>query len=334
MTAPVFLTIDTELTWRHQARGLSWEENFRRSYDAAGVGVPWQLQVLRRHGLRACFFVDPMPALVHGLGPAKRMVEPILAAGQDVQLHLHPFWADLAAGRPPRFELTGMDEAEQAGLIRTARDLLVEAGAPAPVAFRAGSYAADGGTLRGLCANGIQYDSSLNASHPRVSRVPSPSALAPRAVDGVAEFPVGQIAAPDGPLRHLQIAAVSGAELEGALAHAKAEAHPLITIVGHSFELARRDGLRPVSTLVRRFERLCATLERHGHPTLGGGDLRSVPLDREMAPAVSPRLRRAARQAEQAWVNMRHERPAELATAAAGTGMVGLEALLLIAAIE
>src|SRR3546814_7208243 len=82
MDCRVLLTVDTELTWGHHVRGCSWRENFARSYEAAGVGIPWQLRTLAEHRLKACFFVDPMPALVHGIEPIRRMVRPILDAGQ------------------------------------------------------------------------------------------------------------------------------------------------------------------------------------------------------------------------------------------------------------
>ena len=123
MMTQVLLTIDTELTWRHYARGAGWRENLAMSYDPAGAGVPYQLKQLARHGLRACFFVDPMPAMIYGLDPIRRMVEPILEAGQEVQLHLHPFWRDLAQGRrdDARFELTDFLADEQHELIVPAR---------------------------------------------------------------------------------------------------------------------------------------------------------------------------------------------------------------------
>ncbi|MGH6659079.1 MAG: polysaccharide deacetylase, partial [Sphingomicrobium sp.] len=76
MATRVLLTVDTELTWRHFAAGADWRENLALSFDPAGVGVPWQLERLARHGLKACFFVDPMPALVYGIEPVRRMVEP------------------------------------------------------------------------------------------------------------------------------------------------------------------------------------------------------------------------------------------------------------------
>jgi hypothetical protein len=132
MATRVLLTVDTELIWRHFAAGATWQENFERCYDAAGVGVPYQLETLHHYGLKACFFVDPMPALVYGIEPVKRMVAPILAAGQEVQLHLHSFWRMLAEGHTDGggFELTCFDYDRQLDLIRTARDLLMLAALP------------------------------------------------------------------------------------------------------------------------------------------------------------------------------------------------------------
>ncbi|HYE99251.1 MAG TPA: molybdopterin cofactor-binding domain-containing protein [Planctomycetota bacterium] len=148
----VLLTVDTALSWAAHAGGASWQENLSASFD------PRQLDLLRDQGLKGCFFVDPMPALVYGLEPVRRLVEPILAAGQDVQLLLHPVWQSVAEGfaEGTRFELTCFDAEDQLDLIETARDLLVEAGAPRPVAFRSGGYAADVRTLGALQT--VTYD--------------------------------------------------------------------------------------------------------------------------------------------------------------------------------
>ena len=164
----VFLTIDTELAWRHHAAGHDGATVVARSLEPAGVGIAHQLAVLARHALKATFFVDPMPALVFGLEPFARLVSAILAAGQEVQLHCHPNWSGARAddrGAHARFELIDYSEAEQRQLIAGARDLLIAAGAPPPVAFRAGSYAANDATLRVLAAIGFAYDSSHNGAH-------------------------------------------------------------------------------------------------------------------------------------------------------------------------
>lgn len=314
MQTRVLLTIDTELLWRHYAAGHGWQENLRRSYDPAGVGVPWQLEVLRDHGLKAVFFVDPMPAEVYGMEPIRRMVEPILAAGQEVQLHIHTFWRSVAEGvtEGAAFELTCFTEPQQRELLEGARALLVEAGVPEPIAFRSGSYAANEGTIRALRALGFHYDSSHNGSHhPNPSALPlPPDQIAPVELDGVIEVPVGQIEEAVGRLRHLQLCALSAEEMEAALLHAEANAHSLVTIVSHSFELAARDGVRPNLTVRRRFERLCAFLAEHRDalPTAWFADLAGLPLDRPARPLPARPLRRARRMAEQAWSSLVYDR--------------------------
>jgi len=314
MATRVLLTVDTELTWGHYARGLSWQENFARSFEAAGVGVPFQLEMLEQYGLKACFFVDPMPALIYGIEPVRRMVAPILEAGQEVQLHLHSFWKDLAEGKgkDSRFELTRFDPDQQLELIRIARALLVEAGAPPPVAFRSGSYAADDTTLDALVALGIRYDSSHNGSHhPWPSALSlDPALISPVGHRGVVEVPVGQLEDGPGRLRHLQLCAVSANELRQALLHAADERHPLVTLVSHSFELATRDVLKPNCFLRRRFERLCALLgaERDRLPTAHFAELDDLPLGGAATPLPAHAFRRARRMAQQAWSNAWYER--------------------------
>jgi len=309
MATRVLLTIDTELRWDPHVRGASWQENLALSYDSAGVGIPHQLARLAAHGLKACFFVDPMPALVHGIEPIRRMVEPILAAGQEVQLHLHPAWADPA---DPVFELAGLDRARQLDLIRTACDRLVEAGAPRPIAFRAGSYAADRATIEALAEAGIAFDSSHNGSqHPWASELPlDPRQIAPARLEGVVEVPVTQIDQGSRGLRHLQFCAVSFAEMRAALLHAARHGHPVVTLVGHSFELAARAGDRANPMLVRRFERLCRFLAGQAEllPTAHFADLADLPLEAQASPLRTRGLRTAARMAQQLWGNAVYER--------------------------
>lgn len=189
----VFLTIDTEFAWRHHAAGYDAATIHARSVEPAGVGLTGQLATLRRHGLKATFFVDPLPALVHGSEWVERMVTPVLAAGQEVQLHLHPNWHGASVtdrARHGRFELIDHDAPCQRALLEKAIDLLVAAGAPRPVAFRAGSYAASDATLSALAALGIGYDSSHNGNHapwPSAIGLP-PSRIAPVLRRGVVEL--------------------------------------------------------------------------------------------------------------------------------------------------
>lgn len=318
MAVPVFLTVDAELMWRHHSDGLAGREIFARSLEPAGVGVSYQLDLLARHGLKACFFVDPMPALTFGLAPVRRVVETILAAGQEVQLHLHPNWTGARAGdkgaRSSRFELVEYSGSEQRHLIAGATDLLTAAGAAPPIAFRAGSYSANDDTLRALAQLGFVYDSSHNGSdHPWPSAIGlPPRQIAPIAHEGMIEIPVTVIEERPGALRNFQICALSVGEMRAALDHALAERHAAVTIVSHGFELANRAGTRPNAVHVRRFEALCALLGERADsmPTRHFADRPNLRLGQNDAPLGPDPLRTRWRQAEQLWSNMVAERAA------------------------
>lgn len=317
MPTRVFITIDTELMWRHHARGLDAETIAARSFEPAGVGVTWQLDQLARHGLKACFFVDPMPAMVYGLDPFKALVRTILDRGQEVQLHLHPNWAGASTqdrGAHSPFELIDYDYDEQLELIGTAASLLRAMGAPRPVAFRAGSYAASDDTLGALAELGFLYDSSHNgAEHPWPSAIALPQRqIAPVVHRGVVEVPVSLIEDRSRHLRHFQICALSSAEMRAALDHATAAGHECVTIVGHGFELANRAGTGPNAIHVRRFEELCRMLAERRSTLVtthfaGQPDFDLGRDDRPLGPNV---VRTGLRQAEQLWSNLVAERAA------------------------
>ena len=317
MPTPVFLTVDTEFAWRHHRAGLDLARVYERSLEPAGVGVTYQLARLRAHGLKATFLVDPMPALVYGLVPLRGSRGTILDAEQDVQLHLHPNWTDArlddrSAHAPGN--LTDYDRSGQQALIEAARALLVDAGAPSPVAFRAGSYAANPDTLEALAALGFAVDSSHNGSmQPDFSKVDlAPTHMAPLRHRGLIEVPVSLIEDRPGRLRTVQICALSASEMRAALGHARVARHAAVVIVSHGFELANRAGTAPNMVHVRRFDALCALLEEHQAmlPTHVLGAVPPLPLDRRDAPMKPHAARYYWRQAEQLWSNIVAERAA------------------------
>ena len=167
----LYFTIDTEYESGFTARrgAGSREANFDRSIrgrTATGDGgIFHQMDVFDAHGLKAVFFVDPMPALIWGTGAIADIVEPVLKRGHDVQLHLHTEWLAIAGDRNPLGERTGPNLKhfsfdEQCQLLDLAIGFLMDAGAPRPVAFRAGNYGANDDSLRALAANGLTHDTS------------------------------------------------------------------------------------------------------------------------------------------------------------------------------
>lgn len=268
----VYLTIDTELTsGLYRAHGVGKiREIFEKSIEGKtveeDVGIGYQMEVLDRHGLRAVFFVDPMPALLFGAQLIRDIVQPIMERGHDVQLHMHTEWlqyvqTSLLNGRVGN-NIKNFSLEDQSVLIRYARDILMEAGAPAPVAFRAGNYGANDDTLRALALNHIQYDSSLC---PGIEKSACDIGLS-RAVDsplehcGTIEVPIAAIHGPMGRKRHAQLTALSTWEMLSAIDYSQKNEKTSFTLVSHSFELMSRDRLH-VNRIVRyRFEKLCAAL--------------------------------------------------------------------------
>lgn len=313
----VFITIDTEFAFGIAARdpAAHWRGNFARSISCetpgGAVGIDYQMDVLDAHGLRAVFFVDPMPALVWGVEPVAAIVAPIAARGHDVQLHIHTEWLSLAGTANPLGGRTGnnikdFSFEQQCILLARARDLLVEAGAPVPVAFRAGNYGSNDDTLRALAAIGMQYDTShcpgFPFSHSDITLGPQDRSVCTH--HGTIEIPAGAIAGPRGSLRHAQVTALSAGEMLAAIAHARDCGVPSFTLVSHSFELLSRDRQRINALVRRRFERLCAGIARMPGvttATYAAEPPRPCPAPVPLLPH-NP-LRTAARMAEQALAN-------------------------------
>ena len=323
----VFLTVDTEI-W---PRAAGWPhtplppgetcERERAAYFWGGEardrrGLPYQLETLARHGLKATYFVDPLFSRCLGAPLLGEVVGAIAGAGQEIGLHLHPEWlTDPRCRDLPEFAgplLHQYDAEAQGQLVRAGLRILSDAGASAICAFRAGTWGANLVTLRALAAAGIRFDSSLNAytaaSFPDLTD--RSAWLQPRSLEGVWEFPVTFfVDRPPKGTRPLHVTACTFSELALALEHAHAQGWFSVVIVFHCFEFVRvaelgRPGGRvgPQRLLARRFERLCRYLSRHRDrfQTSSFAELGSVPATPiGQSPARSNRVRTLTRQASQ-----------------------------------
>ncbi|MES3020530.1 MAG: hypothetical protein V4857_02990 [Pseudomonadota bacterium] len=299
----VFITVDTEVWpntpgWPRTPIAAA-RTDFRResalyldgATGAGEFGVGYQLAMLARYGLKACFFVEPLAAARIGTAALEKVVGQVQRAGHEVQLHLHTEWlGDLHdATLPPRYRqfMHEFSMPEQAALIRAGAALLEQAGAAPVCAFRAGSFGANADTLRALAACGLAYDSSYNPTclHPDFAR--TPVLEQPARIGGVWEFPVSSYADYPRHRRHAQLCACSFAEMRAALMAAWQARWYSFVIVLHSFELLR--GRSPPHTpapdwrVVGRFESLCRLLDAER-------DKFSTTLFRELDPAQVPAL--------------------------------------------
>ena len=319
----VYITIDTEYSSGMVAElGTGCRaENFARTIacrsDSGEAGIDYQMDVFDRHDMKAVFFVDPMPALVWGTGAIADVVRPIVARGHDVQLHIHTEWLEWAGAANPLGEgrtgrnMADFTLAEQLVLLAWAKDTLVAAGAPAPVAFRAGNYGANDDTLRALAHFGLRYDSS---HCPALGGEISLGRRDRRPVEhcGVVEVPAGCIRSFGDELRHAQITALSAKELLCAVRHARDTGLDSFTVVSHSFELFNRDAGRINPVLKRRFERFIkglAAMEGVHTATFAGIPPEPLPKSYPPRPVLphSP-LRTGLRVVEQAVANVLHTR--------------------------
>lgn len=312
----VFLTVDTEVwpfaigwpttalpanhgSFAREVRGYIYGDT-----PDGQFGLPYQIETLRRHGLSATYFVEPLFAARAGMHHLREIVDLVQSGGQEVQLHIHTEWLGelhdpcLPAGF--RQHIRQFTEAEQALIIDKGIDLLGACGASDLRAFRAGNYGASFATLRALRRCGLHFDSSYNASYlGSACDMPTPRyLLQPREIDGIVEYPVSVFADPIGRLRHAQLCACSFGEMRESLLKARKAGWTSFVIVMHGFELVKQvrnpAKRRPDWVNVRRFEELCRFLAGH-RDQFSTRVFSELPVDRPpTAPAdalqrVSPR---------------------------------------------
>lgn len=317
MATKVQYTVDTELSLKLFQEGASAQENFESSICGScregEFGIFYQMDRLEAYGLTGVFFVDPLPALVYGPGVIARIVEPILKRGHEVQLHIHTEWLEFARDHELA-HLRGRNIADfsledQTRLLDQARALLMVAGAPRPMAFRAGNFGANDDTLRALSALAVQYDSSFN---PAFLEGECAIGLPPETPPftehlGVNIIPVSGIEDRPGNIRAVQLCALSSWEMRDALCHAAQDDWPCFTIVSHSFELLSRDRVRVNPIVKQRFEAMCLNIAEHAKLEPAGFNSLLPKRNTALTAVPSNLVRTALRYGEQAISRLRYE---------------------------
>lgn len=310
----VFITVDVEI-WCDGWRNLDakFPQAFQRYIygptPAGPMGLPFQVALLRDHGLQGVFFTEPLFAARFGAAPLAEIVGLLQDGGQEVQLHLHTEWVDeartalLDGPQQKRQHLRYFSPEEQTRLIGTGLAMLRAAGAREVNAFRAGSFAFNRATLGALAANGLAIDASYNASMfgPDSGVLPGQLLTDSLVYDGIVEYPMTVFCDGSARLRHVQLTSCSWAEMEGLLWQALARGDRSFVILSHGFEMLNPAKTRADSVVVQRFRRLCAFLERHRDQfRVQGFAGQALPdTSAQPAPMVSPRHRTAWRMVEQ-----------------------------------
>jgi len=280
MKTAVHITIDTE-----SAMAGAWDDPTRSPLPASrhifcenesgAYGIPLIMAELRRHGFGATFFCETLAGRVLGQADTRRVVEALLAGGQDVQLHLHPVYWHYSRRKGTRtsgFDLLGEHPVdEQVALLEEAADLFRACTGRAPTVFRAGNFAVSRTTLRLLGKQGIVIDSSFNAANgERLSLAdepPVPNTV--QNIEGVWEVPItvarSHIREGNG-YKPFDPVALSVREMQTILESAHAASMPHVTLVFHCFSLVKARDMsysefRPNRIVMARLQALLAFLD-------------------------------------------------------------------------
>ena len=271
----ISITFDVEV-WCGGWRDLdsSFPGSFQRYVygdGPAGYALPKTLEWMNEFGLQGVFFLEPLFSYRFGIEPLKEIVELILGAGQEVQLHLHPEWSDeaspalVARGSAKRPYMYQYPFEQQVELIARGIEALLLCGVPRPTAFRAGSYACNRDTYRALAANQIWVDSSLNTAYPgsgedlrRAER-----SNVPGLIEGVKQVPVTVFRDGLGKMRHWQVGAAGFAESVHLIQQAAHKGYTHLVLVSHNFEMLVPGKSKTDPIVARRFRKLCSWLADH-----------------------------------------------------------------------
>lgn len=279
------ITIDTEFSIGGAfARPLDLSPIAEANVDCpAGEqenGLPFLIDIFREYGISATFFVEALNTAYFGDAPMGGIVERILRAGQDVQLHIHPCWLTFRSqdwvrkltNVPPSDRCDGRSLDDLVEMILEGSKALERFGASWPIAMRAGGLRADRTTYLAMAAAGLHLASNLGVA----LFCPNDPDLQHEGgrhwIGDVLEVPVLSYSQLRLGRREwsrlLTIAASSWSETEHLLWQAHERGVPTIVLLTHPFEFIKGDRLDQSSLRINRFNkyrmrRLCAFIADH-----------------------------------------------------------------------
>jgi peptidoglycan/xylan/chitin deacetylase (PgdA/CDA1 family) len=157
----LFITIDVE-AGSYKGKPNTLSDRIYGYIDGEYWGVPKMMELCKKYNVSATFFVDVYEYKYYGENAFKKIVTEIKENGFDVQLHAHPRWHyENNKDKMWQYSLE-----QQTEIIREGKKLIYGWTGVAPIAFRAGAFAADENTLKALEMNEIFFDSSLAFNYP------------------------------------------------------------------------------------------------------------------------------------------------------------------------
>ncbi len=241
-------------------------------------GLGFLLDLFQKYQTKSTFFVECANYFYFGDEPMQGYVRRIQAAGQDVQLHVHPCW--LHFNKNPSIGTFSQNDScagRETGELKRIFDLCVRVferwTGKKPLALRTGSLHVDRTVYRVMAELGIPLSSSIGLGVFR-PEVPELQLMSGRhQIEGVMELPVlsyqdfSMFGNPH--IKTLQITSCSWPEMKALLWQARRYGVDNVVILTHPFEYFKTNGER-FEKLTRnrvnqqRLEKLCRFI--HSHP--------------------------------------------------------------------
>lgn len=278
MKTKVAITIDTEPSVAGAFSDPARYEPLLHEPVWGGVGgkseaLGFITETLQSHGLCASFFVETVHLAWFPADAMGAYVRLLHAAGQDIQLHLHPVWSRFEGGRyaTQNDRCAELPEARLAELITDGAARIKTWCGKEPVCLRTGNFSVSTSVYHAMRRAHLPLASNVcvAVAPPKEPGLHFTGGV--HRIEGIMELPVtcfrdhGPVGR--GRYRPLQISACSAEELCALLSALNGAGGAHAVVVTHPFEFVKWSGpdfrrLRANRTVQRRFRRLCRFLEQ------------------------------------------------------------------------
>ncbi len=284
MKTRVYITTDVECAEERVVAGRPlpaqgydlrvWGRFVNQSED---LGIGLIMRELEACGLKGTFYTEVFGAQYFGIDGLSEVCQALRRRGHDVQLHTHPIQRHAnyrTRGEAPAGDnVADYDAGKQAELLSEGIEILGRCGIPSNevVSFRAGNFGANNETWGAMARAGLRVSSNFNPCYFEKNCKMRSDASAPGLFDagqGVWELPISNFREQGGNYRHVQITAVSLAEMKDYLLEARRLGIGEVTVVTHSFEFCHIDSIEEklgrINTVnLLRLRGLCRFLRDH-----------------------------------------------------------------------
>lgn len=284
MITEVLITVDTEFSIAGAFNNLAEHPPLGRCsvngrVGAREHGLGFLLGTLKKHEIKATFFVEAINTCYFGPEEMGQIARRIAEDGQDVQLHVHPVWAVFQAGElrdstrfPRNDSLLERDESQITDIFEIGLSAFNSWGLPRPVAIRTGSLLVNENMYKVFESFDLNVSSSVGTGiyMPEQDNLQLDSGKV--TINGVAEIPVTTFRdlprLNEAHRKSVQITSCSWPEIRAVLLKANALGIPRVTILTHPFEFFKRKDFRH-SKITRnrvnqqRFANLCRFLSEN-----------------------------------------------------------------------